>query len=323
MKKLRLLSLAMVATYLTAGAQITPKSIDIYKTESAITVDAVDDEALWGTITPLDFPFTMQATMPDPSDLSAKLKLAWSDLGLLFFVKVTDDQHNFWSADKPNTYEYDNVEIFFYFGEEGKWGPGGEAGASGTHWSQLRVQLNTDEDTHVTGNHQGTWSNPPVGSASEGEMEAAAAISLNGWDAEVIFPWAMFDMLTPPGHNVKFGFEVIVADADETTRDYQVALMNDSKVDMAWNDKTLIGTAVLKIEGYVSAVNLENSKLRIYPTVTTDVVRISEASDLTLINTIGQVVLSKKQVNQIDLSGLNNGVYYLKVKNETVKIIKK
>lgn len=72
--------------------------------------------------------------------------------------------------------------------------------------------------------------------------------------------------------------------------------------------------------------------LKYYPNPVNDVLTVTNSSDietLTVTNTLGQTVISKQINNnnaQLDLSSLNNGVYFVKVsvegKNKTLKIIK-
>lgn len=74
------------------------------------------------------------------------------------------------------------------------------------------------------------------------------------------------------------------------------------------------------------------TSLKYYPNPVNDVLTITNSSDietLTVINMLGQIIISK-QINsnnvQLDLSSLNNGVYFVKIvsegKNKTLKIIK-
>jgi hypothetical protein len=67
-----------------------------------------------------------------------------------------------------------------------------------------------------------------------------------------------------------------------------------------------------------------NSKLRVYPSVATDFLNVetSETNDFVIVNLLGQVILSGKIIERIDISALLKGTYILKVGAEQVKFVR-
>jgi len=75
----------------------------------------------------------------------------------------------------------------------------------------------------------------------------------------------------------------------------------------------------------VSTNNLVSaSDLRIYPNPTTGSLFFSENVDATVMNISGQVILNAVQVNTIDMSAFNAGIYLLRTgEGEVYRIVKK
>lgn len=82
--------------------------------------------------------------------------------------------------------------------------------------------------------------------------------------------------------------------------------------------------------GILGTTQFERSFIKLYPNPTLDKVSIVSTNvDLTkaeycVVDQLGKTILNGKLIttNQIDLSGLNAGVYFIKVENESFKIIK-
>jgi hypothetical protein len=240
MKKNLLLVIVFITTCATFLAQEypSPMSITIAGTNKAIEVDGFADDDLWADIDILSFDYSYQDPKADLSDIDATLQIAWNEVGLLIFVDIIDDMENYFASGE-NTWEQDNAEFFFYFGEEGTWGADAEVTGidNDTLFCQIRLQLTDEYETTTDGRFKGTWSAAPTGSADSAKMEAVAVPSTTGWSVEVIMPWAMFSMTYAPEVYLKFGFEVAVGDADEGIRDNQLSLLNDSGTDEAYENK--------------------------------------------------------------------------------------
>jgi hypothetical protein len=324
MKKNLLLLLALVAMCVTTYAQPSALSITIPGTSDAITVDGYADDAVWVGIEPEEFPYTYQEERADPADLDATIQLAWSELGLMIFIDITDDQENYFTSGE-NSWEQDNCEFFYYFGEEGTWGADAEVTAvSGDSlFSQIRCQLTDEYETVTDGRFCGNWESAPFGSADTGAMEAMAVTTGFGWSLEVIFPWEMFALTYQPEEDVKFGFDVSVGDADEALRDNQLSLLNDSKTDNAWDNKSFLNTAILG-EMPTNIANHLANRVSVYPTLVDNLLHVTgKVNSVSIYNVTGQPVLSIKDNNiaTIDVSALKAGIYFISLNNETTQKI--
>ena len=325
MKKNLLFVIAFVAMCVTVLAQPSPMSITIDGTTKAIEVDGFADDDLWAEVAGLSFDYSFQEPKAELYDIDATLQIAWNEVGLLIFLDITDDVENYFASGE-NTWMQDNAEFFFYFGEEGTWGAEAEVTtvSGDTLFSQIRLQLTDEYETTTDGRFKGQWGAAPTGSADSAEMEAMAVPSAIGWSVEVIMPWAMFDKTYEPEEDIKFGFEVCIGDADETERDNQLSLMNDSGTDMAYDNKSYLNTAVL---GEVIAVYIPSyfvNTVTIYPTVVDNLLNLTgKVTSLTIYNVTGQSVLTVKDNNitTVDVSELQPGIYFVNLNNETTQKI--
>jgi len=60
----------------------------------------------------------------------------------------------------------------------------------------------------------------------------------------------------------------------------------------------------------------------IFYTVTPNRIELSRTANVDIFNILGQPVLSKRDVNQIDLTGLGTGVYIIRANNESIKLVR-
>jgi hypothetical protein len=325
MKKNLLLLLALVAMCVTIYAQPSALSIDIPGTTETIVVDGFPDDALWSTeIDPQPFPYTFQDPRADASDIDATIQIAWSQLGLLMYLDMTDDMENYF-AEGENTWEQDNDEFFFYFGEEGTWGADAEVTTvdGDSLFSQIRIQLTDEYVTITDGRFRGQWGAAPFGPAELDSMEAVATTTGFGWAIEVIMPWNMFAMTYAPEEGMKFGFDVCIGDADETLRDNQLSLLNDSGTDDAYENKSYLNTAILG-EIPTNITNHLVNRVSVYPTLVDNLLHVTgTVNSVSIYNVTGQPVLSIKDNNitTIDVSELKAGIYFISLNNETTQKI--
>lgn len=309
----------------------TPITFEIGYCDSMPVVDAVNDDFTWGEEIP--FMYTFQTEMPEEEDLSAYLQIAWNESGLFMYIQVIDEFEKF-LEDGGNTWEYDCIEIFFYFGND--FGPEAkETEVEGDSlYSQIRLQLTDDYEVATDGRFQGEWGAAPLGLAENGEMEAflqttGSVYVYDGYDLEVIFPWDMFAMLNDPVENMEFGFEIIIQDGDETSHSYQLSLLNDSGDDQAWDNKAYLNTAKLSSATACNCApdnvnsNILNNKF-ITPTIVSDQLYLKNVSFIEIINISGQVLLhANNPGGSLDVSWLKKGIYFVRTNEKYItKIIK-
>ncbi len=325
MRKNLLFIIALVAMCVRVAAQLSPMSITIDGTTKTIEVDGFADDDLWYEVGGLSFDYSFQEPKAELFDIDATLQIAWNQVGLLIFLDITDDQENYFT-EGDNTWEQDNSEFFFYFGEDGTWGPDAEVTTvdNDTLFSQIRLQLTDEYETTTDGRFKGTWGAAPTGPADSAKMEAVAVPSASGWSLEAIMPWAMFSKTYEVEVGMKFGFEVCIGDADETLRDNQLSLLNDSGTDDAYENKSYLNTAIL---GEVIAVYIPSyfvNTVCIYPTLVDNLLNLTgKVTSLTIYNVSGQAVLSVKDdsITTVDVSELQPGIYFVNLNNETTQKI--
>ena len=72
---------------------------------------------------------------------------------------------------------------------------------------------------------------------------------------------------------------------------------------------------------------LSSEEISVYPNPTSNIIYITKKVDLEVINYLGDIVISKNDINSLDLSRLSSGIYNLRIvfKDNTIntKIIKK
>ena len=64
-------------------------------------------------------------------------------------------------------------------------------------------------------------------------------------------------------------------------------------------------------------------ELKIYPNPTSDILNISRISDIDVFNMLGDMIISKNNINVLDVSKLKSGMYNIRIKNENQLINKK
>jgi hypothetical protein len=326
MKKNLLFVITFVTMCVTVLAQPSPMEVTIEGTNRTIEVDGYEDDDLWIDIEVLTFDYAIQGTMPGPGDCDGSLQVAWNEQGFLMMLIVTDDVGNYF-AEGENSWEQDNLEIFFYFGEEGTWGPDAEITtvASDTLFTQIRMQLTDEEGTRLDGRYLGEYGGPVNGDADTGACEVLAVVTGGGWNVEAIMPWTIFGMTSEPAEGMLFGFEAKVSDADESNRDLQISLMNDTQDDLSYDNKKYLNTGILG-----AVTNLSNLPSRfvntvsVYPTLVDNELNLTGVvNSLTIYDVTGQTVLSFKDNNitTVDVSALQPGIYFVNLNNNTTQKI--
>ena len=94
--------------------------------------------------------------------------------------------------------------------------------------------------------------------------------------------------------------------------------------DVAW-DATCIQLYDYCQDGWSGPVHLLELRgdLLTYPNPTSDYIYVNKKVDLTLFNMLGDIVISKKQINSLDVSKLDPGMYNILIEYNNLKINKK
>jgi hypothetical protein len=122
-----------------------------------------------------------------------------------------------------------------------------------------------------------------------------------------------------------------VTPAAEGTYTYQVSVSMSG----TFNSTTITTTNTATVTVTVNACTdvdenpVEHKELNIYPNPTTGMINLNEEFtlnnnfDVMISNSIGEIVIGGKNMDKIDLSGFNNGIYYLTVKLTDGNVINK
>ena len=96
-----------------------------------------------------------------------------------------------------------------------------------------------------------------------------------------------------------------------------------------WNSTNNNGYAYTIYSGYLankdyveSGIFTPSGKNSVFQTVTSELVILSNKSDLTVFNSTGKEILTLKNADNLSLKGLSKGIYFIRANNESVKIIK-
>lgn len=98
-------------------------------------------------------------------------------------------------------------------------------------------------------------------------------------------------------------------------------VLNISEIDSLFNEPNPLGVGI-------SEYNINNSTIKTYPSPTHDLLTImsSESTTISIINIIGQEIITRRiqSTETIDISNLENGIYFIKDLNSgsTIKFIK-
>ena len=129
-----------------------------------------------------------------------------------------------------------------------------------------------------------------------------------------------------------FGSEQIVSSqVDNTTCVFADDFNGDGKMDVLASSYSLDEIIWFENRGPLGIEENTTILFSIYPNPTNGVLSInssSTVSEITIYNNIGQLLFTFKEKNQIDISTLSKGIYFVKIKDEngqteTKKVIKK
>ena len=106
-------------------------------------------------------------------------------------------------------------------------------------------------------------------------------------------------------------------------------ILEETSVKLTPNKSNITGVgrvdalaAVNAVEPYDAIVENENAMVSIYPNPAKDFITFPETSQISLMNIHGQLMdIRVLNNNQIDVSGLQSGIYLMKIQNKFVKIV--
>jgi len=128
------------------------------------------------------------------------------------------------------------------------------------------------------------------------------------------------------GKGISFDLKVNDVDADD-------ALNNDNPpvkkpAEYWWNTDNNDCWMTTMYAGFLGASDIYLSVAKpikrtgIFSTVTPNRIDLNKVADIYIYNAIGQPVMAKRGVNQIDLTGLKTGAYIIRANNESMKFVR-
>jgi len=126
------------------------------------------------------------------------------------------------------------------------------------------------------------------------------------------------------GKGITFDIKYTDIDADDAFNTATPALQKPAEY--WWNSTHNDGYAVTYFNGFVglrtaSGVNQPNAKTSIFSKISSNKVELTDNADVVVYNSIGNEILKLNNVKSFDLNNLKSGVYILRAKNQTVKVV--
>lgn len=302
--------------------QVTVKQCE----DDAITIDGLADEEVWQHIPAIKLENYIDGfydNHPDPSDLSATMKLTWNEFGLYAFIEVKDQSmtlradHEDWAQ-----HEVDNVEAFFQI--PNAWGDAlrTEGGRYNTGSWQVRTMVGEEES--FGGRENSGWA------LESGEM-LAGQIKWNmdvegGYNLEIAYPWEMLFQYvdTEPldlfAEEKTIGFELTVADADNGEKRKGILAWNDNiNANLAWRDPEFFGEIILSHDLIATSIkSIQKNFTRVYPNPASSSLHVEgNISSIEIFDLLGRSLFYEKNLKEtlitIDTSFLKHGIYLLNI----------
>jgi hypothetical protein len=299
-KQLLKLSAACIALTIGANAMAQDKHTASIKNigDNTITVDGTA-EAVWANVDAQPLEVIFKEETPD---VDVTWKGIWSAEGIYVLVEAVDDVWApSWVTGK-NAWESDHVELYFDVSD-----PQMDAGGP------------ANGDQKAAGNYQVA----PNFKETSGEVatEADGSVHATTFDTEGVYAkefFVPFSAIQQNGANIDptvfnvIGFDVTVLDhdGDEADTRQRICWSNDGTVDESWNNSDGVGLITFDATevGGGSAVKQTVAKMDV-TVVNGQLTFKSKVSNVTVLNSIGQVVAKSANV-----STLPKGVYVVTAK---------
>jgi hypothetical protein len=332
--KLCTVTAVLFISVVVAAQYVLPiRTIDIPATTGAMVMDGEADDS-YGEVQTTSIMAINEAWDADNcgedvlGDANYKLEfqVCWDKTYLYVICMIDDDVKHDWDGEHDNTWQYDNVELFIDL----------DTASQSTYTDgstqQMRINRGWDYPTDPGDVDSNLWLGIQV--------EAAAGVVF-----EYAMPWDAVgggdpvDITTHTGEGEVIGFDLSGADSDGTdpaeperdTNGRQAAWDWDGgerAEDGAYNNRQLFGFATLTGTPISSVFNPSVSSLNVWPNPATSTIYISDVTGtVTIYSVTGSKVMEINDVNggttPIDVSELNNGVYFIATNNnEGIRIAK-
>lgn len=329
MKK-QLLTLCAAAVALFAVAQ--QPTTDAATITSDVVIDGALTENAWLDATAVAIDQNFGTEVPS---VTAEFILLWSTQGLFIGVSCVDDVWApSWVTEKAD-WESDKIEVYYDLSDPQQDG----LGASG-EMGNYQIGMNFQETTQGEGvfHTNGGDGDTSMCYAST-KFDAAGTYSAEYFvPASELYTAGLVDgsLLTLADGTV-IGFDVTICDNDDDGVGRKRAVWaNIGGIDESWNNMDDVGLATLKGTGAEVTVdtnlpedpgtatsNTSVNNTMVYPNVASEMIYVNaEAAEYSIINSLGQVVMVS-ETNEINISALETGVYFVKANDQVARILKK
>ncbi|MDA3892050.1 MAG: T9SS type A sorting domain-containing protein [Salinivirgaceae bacterium] len=284
-----------------------------------IVLDGVADDAAWGGAEQMDLELIFQEETPT---VTAYWKAAWNDDGMYAVCVGEDDVWMPSWLSGVDDWQSDKVE--FYYDTTDPQDDGGGASAGAGNYQVGANFTETDPGTEM----------PYAGSTF---AETPGVITADTYDGdgnyvvEVFVPWSVIptntETVIDPYVTTIIGFDVVICDRDaaaDGVRNRKV-WSNVGGTDESWNNCDDVGLITFdQTEISVSSVksDVSNVNVLVSNVVTNNLELAVKASEIKVLNSIGQVVGTS-----VNVSDLNKGIYIAVIKtdngNYSSKFLKK
>jgi hypothetical protein len=314
----------------------------------AFTIDGVANEPAWAEAYEGFVNFNLGGSgVLNPADLDYSFKAMFSKTMFYFFIDVTDDEptQTYPDTNPGESWMWESIELFFLLKPNVEF-PGSDKLQE--HFQIRLSPLYNSDDSIAQGHYLDTLLASKFGGTIARDMlyehmKWAFKETLSGWSLELAFPWDMMknikpDFSLPINAGDFIGFDVEVRDYDNTSNTATPAGRYSWNRELAsgtpsWGTYNHLGKLIFdEVCESVSVKNYTQCRFGIYPNPANGVIHIKNAVELLgadIVDVTGKRVMnvSKEQMlNGINISTLNAGVYFIRLKSysnliETSKII--
>jgi hypothetical protein len=336
--------LALSTMMMKVNAQVAEQTNKtVYQLSAVPTIDGVADET-WNAV-PWDTLTAVVSASGDEilqSDLLVRVKLGWKGNNFYALIDRQDDTLSFNLT--KSAYQQDYISFYINFA-----GYDAVDGSYPTHPKAFyaRSSFNPNvanggaADTAVTDGHHFSATDNQEWRNNWNHFKNVAKMKYVVTGNNVLSEWSMVTGIAGFSDGItladakQLGFELEIGDVDKLTAGRKSqAFWNAAGNDAVYNNLTKIGIATLSSEILVTGINTRTAKetVSFYPNPAKDIVNIKSATNatrVTVMNALGQVVLNQSVVNKsVNISGLNTGLYMVNVYNgnklvATSRIVKK
>jgi hypothetical protein len=336
--------LALSTLTMKVNAQVADQTNKtVYQLSAVPTIDGVADETWnavpWDTLTNV---VSASGDEIEQTDFLVRVKLGWKGNNFYALIDRQDDILSFDKTKKPFQQDYVSFYINFagYDAVDGSYSTHPKAFYARSSFNP-NVANGGAADTAVTDGHHFSATDNQEWRNNWNHFKNVAKMKYVVTGNNVLSEWSMVTGIAGFSDGVtlaeakQLGFELEIGDVDALAAGRRSQIFwNAAGNDAVYNNLTKVGIATLSSEILVTSVNRKTSRevVSFFPNPGKDIVNIKSATNatrVTVMNALGQVVLNQSVVNKsVNISGLNSGLYVVNVYNgnslvATSRIVKK